>query len=393
MNLFQKGLRCILKSDTDLESELVESNVEKGYFSKSKGICKLPSGTYSVDVKLGEGVYGAAYQVVHATENTISVVKVIDLERRISSYGTYTEGLYIALKECLIHILLDETSRGEKEGPFVPQVHELAYDATRKCVLMRMERMHGSLDERYSAPTSAKENDTLIPQTLSQLAYIFEFFHKTLRMNHRDCKPDNVLYTIQSDGSLRVKLADFGSACITWNGLRITSHAYFSENSTCYIPSRDLTQYIYAIVISRQYQLSASLRKILQEILTFPADNQLCTMMQGCSAYGTSFHDWLGVYDFLKNPYINNPHTHPAKLQLYMKRLMQKADPTYTSISQTGHCLPDRIRNPKTGKCIRRDGKTGSKLIAKSEFLPPVSHMPKVRKTRKLKSKKTTSLV
>ena len=73
-----------------------------------------------------------------------------------------------------------------------------------------------------------------------------------------------------------------------------------------------------------------------------------------------------------------------------MKTVFQKTKKNSPIVNES-HCLPDYIRNPKTGKCIRRDGKTGSTLVGKTEFSVPLSN-PVKRKTRKQKGKKIVTV-
>jgi serine/threonine protein kinase len=372
MDLRPFGLQITLRPNMDLESFLQKEYIQTGSYSRSRGIFEFPTGRYNVGVKLGEGTYGKSFQAIHETNNQVFAVKVIDLEdRSIFKYGT-DSAIRLTMIQSIINIILEQESADEPAGPYVPRFFEIALDTQRNYMLLRTERLHDNLWNRYKAST-AEENDLVIPQTLAHTAHILDFFFKRLRYNHRDFKPDNVMYTYSLDGQFNIKIIDFGFNCLTWKGIEIKGAEYFKDVYECYLPSRDLTQFIYFLLDYRNgIQLSPRLKKILEHIITFPVGNTICNMIIGCRAYGMNMNDWYDSYDFLNNPKIKNPNAYPEKIRQKMMDVLGlqtvKSVSPIRSIAEhkipgLEHCPPEQILNPRTRLCVQRNSSVGKKLL------------------------------
>lgn len=395
MNLAPFGLKFTLSPNMNLESFLMKDYIFDGSYSRSRGIFEFPSGRYNVGVKLGEGAYGKSFQAIHETNNQVFAVKVIDLENRsIFKYGVDTAVRLTAIQS-IINIILEQESKNEPAGPYVPRFFEIAMDKQRNYMLLRTERLHDNLWNRYRAST-AEENDLIVPQTLAHIAHILDFFFKRLRYNHRDFKPDNVMYTYSMDGQFNIKIIDFGFNCLTWKGIEIKGAEYFKDMHECYLPSRDLTQYIYFLLDrSNGIQLSMRLKKILEHLITFPIGNSLCNMLIGCRAYRMEINDWNDTYDFLNNPNVRNPNAVPEKIRAKMMDILglqtaKRVSPILSiaehRIPGLEHCPPEQILNPRTRLCVQRNSTIGKKLLKFTRrYKHPLLSNRKRRPTAKLR--------
>jgi hypothetical protein len=379
------GIRMVLRRGMSLEYEhLNAAKLSQGSFSLSQGRVDLASGTYSIGSMLGEGTYGKTYQIIHMIDNHVSVLKTMRLRSSVDMVKN-------SIKEAIINLVLERESEHEPNGPYVPRFYELAFDPHRNLVLMRIERIHGDLESVYQASTP-EQNDIIVPETVADLAHVLNFFHKRIKYNHRDMKANNVGYVYTADGKYNIKLIDFGMSCLTWKGVQVSGEQYFPITDPCFIPSRDLTQYIYEIHSDFRRQFSVRLQTLLQTILTFPLANGICKMFQGCTFRGREVRSFHGTYDFLNRAAVKNPQGVPTEVYRAMLEFLGQAMPKQTTPVTVDHtktipvkrCLPEQIFNPKTRRCVKRDGAIGRRLMKESERRTPTpTRAHNTYKTRK----------
>ncbi len=392
MDLTPYGIRVVLRKGMSMELEnLVPSKLAQGSFSQSQGRFDLPSGSYSLGPELGRGMYGITYQAIHAQTNHVYAIKVETVKS--------PEKIGNMIKESIINILLEKESEHQPDGPYVPRFYEMAYDPVRQLVMLRIERLQGTVSGIIPASTH-EQNDVLVPQILGDVAHILNFFHKSLRFNHRDLKSNNVGYVIGALGKPVPKLIDFGFSCITWKGVQISGAGYFPITDPCYIPSRDLMQFVYELLKYDRYSFSARLQAVLEKLLTFPLDNKTCKLFEGCSYKHTYLRkgDWEPLYDFLNNRAVHNPHTEPQALHRHMLEFLGQAPTKHTTpvtpaphvTAQIKHCLPEQILNPRTRRCVRRSGKVGRLVQKQTQRQTP---SPTAHRTRKTKTKASCKAV
>ncbi len=366
------GIRMILRKGMSFEYEtLGPGRLAQGSFSRSQGRVDLHTGTYSIGPELGSGSYGKTFQVIHTLTSHAYVVKVITV-RHISDVNE-------AIKEAIMNLILEKESEKQPNGPYVPRFFELAYDPQRNLILMRIERLQGTLEDIYQASTP-QQNDVLVPETLGDLAHILHFFYDHLKFNHRDMKTNNVGYNLLPDGRHTVKLIDFGYACLTWKGVRITGASYFDITDQCYIPSRDMTQLFYEMLVFQKHLFSPSIVGLLKDLLTFPLNKTICRLFEGCrlgkKAVGAK--DWgHNIYRFLNNRRVRNPHAEPKAVYERMLGFLGETVPkemNFTVTQETPtirHCLPEQVFNPKTRRCVRRSGKVGRRILKATRLRTP----------------------
>lgn len=376
LSLESHGIYMTLREGMDFEKELPSVKLKQGSFSRSQGKIELPSGIYTVGSLLGKGSYGKTLQATHSIDNTVSAIKVLD----IGKSHNQREFIRNTVKESIINIVLEKTSANQPDGPFVPELYEMAIDVQRNLLLIRQERLYDTLAQMYNSSTK-EQNEYNIPETLGDLAYVLNFFYKELEFNHRDLKSDNVMYKLSKSGKAMIRLIDFGFSCLTWNGVKISGTHFFPLNVQCYVPSRDLTQFVYEIWYSFRSRFSMKTQKLLEELLTFPTGNKMCSLFKGCSYQGHSVHGWgSNLYEFLNLPEVHNPKAVPNAMYRHMSQHMGRGTPRKltpvpaiqrTETGKLKHCLPEQILNPKTRRCVKRSGAIGRKLLLQSELRSP----------------------
>lgn len=402
IDLSPYGIRLALSRKTRLEAELSPALLNKGYFSRSQAIFQFESGRYSVGSFMGKGTYGESFQAIHSTENTVSLVKIVKIDPR---GGDRTAFINNTVKECIINILLERLSENQPYGPYVPHFYEVAYDDIHDVILIRMERLHGVLADLYNGSTPI-QNDYNVLETLGDLSAILDFFYTRVQFNHRDLKSDNVMYNIVKVGDqdkIVVKLIDFGFSCLTWEGQRISGASYFPLKCHCFIPWRDLSQFVYEIYHDYKRRFSPQIQGFLQNLQTFELDGKTCRMYEGCQlSRSVTLARWRDTYDFLNKRRVRNPQCSPERLHRdILKMLGRPMKKTLTPLHPTERrgtpaeikkCLPEQVLNPKTRRCVRRQGAIGRKII-EATHRRTLSPLTSTRRLRRGPRKPTRDLV
>lgn len=384
LDLSPYGINLRLTKGIHLESMIRPDMIAKGSFSLSKKLFELPSGNYAMSELIGRGKYGDTYYAYGITDNHIYAIKVIHLRE-------LNDGLLNTVKECIINIILDKESQNEKFGPYVPRVYEIAYDPIRSLIMIRMEKLQDTLYTLYQTSTK-EQNDILIPTTLANLAFVMDFFYKRFSFNHRDLKPDNVMYKYDSNNRIHIKLIDFGLTCLTWNDIRIQGTLYTPfVDTNCYLSSRDLTQYVYAIYIGLSKEvISNNMLLTIKDLLTFPIRGKLCKMYSGCPEYG--MRKWPDNFDFLNQAFVKNMKCEANTLYKHMKKYIKNGsinDYSYIKtpiLKKTEECHPDKILNPKSMRCVNRYSSIGRKLTESSKYKTPDNDSSYIRKSKTRKN-------
>lgn len=376
IDLAPYGINLVLRKGLELKYVLGPTLVKRGTITKSSNTCTFPSGTYKITTPLGKGTYGESFILVDKDDKKCAL-KSIKID--------HTNPIENTLKECIMNIILEKESENELYGPYVPRFYEVAYDIPSQRVLIRMELMVGTLGSMYYG-SPKEQNDKIVPLTLANLAHILDFYYKRLQFNHRDLKSNNVMYTIGDNGEILVKLIDFGFTCLTWNKMKIEGDAYFKPPVKCFLPTRDLTQFVYEIHTSYADRFSTRLNDLLKETLTFDINGDLCQMYKKCSKYGMD--KWLDTYKFLNNKKIMNPKCKAdvleAKLMSFMGLPDKNVHAFMSKIYPVKHiCKPEDIMNPKSGKCVSRKSKSGKRLGQLDERRSPSPSDIAVRKARR----------
>lgn len=359
LDLKKYGIDLSLTEKTALKKldakMLSPAKIQKNYYGDLLEF-SLPSGRYNIVKKLGEGSYGAAYEVLDKSSN-IFVVKSIKVR------GGNTNAV---LKESLIHILLMEESKNETNGPYVPVFYEMGYDKKEDTMLLRIELLDKTFDHIIRTNTK-DDNDKIVPNAIAYLAKILQFFSERLAFNHRDLKGDNIMYKRMPNGKVSLKLIDFGLSCLTWKGLEVRGEGY-SGLKQCYKKDRDLSQFLYSIARYEANYISDKLYDRIGRILQANVNNNhTCAVLEDCDADGIK--NWHSSYNFFNRSNVNMPYGEPEFVRTNMKAfvvgepfkgapiVLKKAPVPDKKKNKTKKakgekaCGPGQMRNPATGRC------------------------------------------
>lgn len=203
-----------------------------------------------------------------------------------------------------------------------------------------------------------------IPQILEQIAAKLDILQKKLNYNHRDLKTNNVMYTINPDGTLNVKLIDFGFSCMTWHGIGINAGAEVGVHfSKCNRPSRDISQFITSILFFHKRVISAKLKKQLGFHIQVDYRGKTRRAVNLMTK-------WTKSYKLFNRNNIILEHGTPTIVYDDMKRFtVKKKAPIAAHVA----CPHDKIMNPTTGRCVLRTGAIGRKLEKEMRVVPATS--------------------
>jgi serine/threonine protein kinase len=167
---------------------------------------------------LGHGSYGETWTTDTRFDKDIEmVVKIIAY-----SEGDDTSDVeYDTIQEALIQIIIYECSKDFKDlslnliGPFCPKFYLLG--RAGRTMFIVMERVTTSLDtiliNNSKNPTKRASwkppTAEFVRQIILQLTIILKQLYIKVGYNHRDLKPDNIMFNIVN-GKPNLKLIDFG---------------------------------------------------------------------------------------------------------------------------------------------------------------------------------------
>jgi len=345
---------------------------------------------YILTKKLGAGTFGTTYRAT-APDGKIVALKWV---RNIKT----PYDVQILLREVVIQILLAESSRKETNGPFVPEIYKVAYEFSLEVGIIVSEMMENTAQNLIGS-SSVPDNNVIIPDMLLQVSESLAFFQQHLKFNHRDLKPDNIMYTRNASGKRIYKLIDFGFSCLKWRSLEIKAGQYYSQEAKCFRKERDLAQLCYYILRYFGGRFDLALDNWLEKLLAATSKSRPCAAVGYCAQHGMKHLDeWGNSYNFYNNDDLKSKFTAPDAVTRKMKSFVEKkdfnanvverkkqkqvllaADPTAICpigrVAEGGvcappvenpiQCPPGFIRNPKTRRCVKLGGAVG-RMVAKA---------------------------
>jgi len=387
LDLKPYGINHIFKSTQSDFHWMDKELCARGNYDKVGNKFTINGHAYSIEETLGEGTYGAAYKVAEVAGGKYAIKRIKD---KLSS----AHDIQIFMKEVLIQILLWEESKGQEDGPYAPKVISIGYDPVYKEGFVVCELMHNTVYNLCKA-LKPEENDIMIPHILDRVANILHFFGEKLKFNHRDLKPDNIMYSKTVDNKRVFKLIDFGFSCLTWHGIKLTGGDYFSAARLCYKEERDLVQLCYYI---HRYisTISTDLKKWFVNMLQIEYKGDKCTLGDGCLIHGRkSLDGWGDSYNFIDRENVKPLYTSPETLirkARYFKETRKFNSPISIKepatcapgkeLGKKGKCVvapsdsvpllvrpcpPGKILNPKTGRCVKEGGRVAKQVTRKSK--------------------------
>lgn len=215
------------------------------------------------DKKLGAGSFGETWAASTKLDGSETAVKIIKKQGSASTADF--------IKESIVQIVIYETSKELSypelafQGPFCPKLYLIGQDKDNYYIVI--ERMEATLLSLFLTPP--KIINTIVRNTVIQLCTMLEVLYGRLQFNHRDLKPDNLMFTM-IDGKFNLRLIDFGFACLNYNGLNIHPEAEYIKKifDHCFIESRDLHALFHQFL--NIYKLMLESDKSLEYDKTYP---------------------------------------------------------------------------------------------------------------------------
>ena len=248
---------------------------------KNKLIFTKPNGektTLQLQNILGAGTYGEAWSSDTLIEKDIPiVVKIISFNRLKEEY--VNGFVYDTVQEALIQILIYEATKNIRidkinlRGPFAPKFFLMGRD--NDAIYIVMERLHSNLfdmlKQKNKSTSWTPPTGAFIKNSTLQICKILQILYEKLNYNHRDLKPDNIMYNI-IDGNINIRLIDFGFSCLKYKNMAITSvseTSYASELQHCDSSVRDIHAYFYYLLHYTYYaKMDCPLKRVLNALMT-----------------------------------------------------------------------------------------------------------------------------
>jgi serine/threonine protein kinase len=268
--------------------------------SMSKHDLVTEKATYEFEKKIGTGSFGTTYKAV-SKNKVVAIKKIKPRDAR---------ELWDSIKEIILQILLYDSTKDLSDGPYVPQVFELAYHAKKDILYIIQEMMDGTLESLINH-RSKEENEIKLLDDFEVIATQLDWLGTNLQFNHRDLKSDNIMYKNNSKG-YTLRLIDFGMSCMTWKGIHLqASTNLFPSSHMCYRRSRDLTSLFYEIAHYVKKYLSKKTFDFLHEFVKFRVNGKNTNMLKEL--------DWQNTYNFLNRKNVENPKTIPSTIRKTIK--------------------------------------------------------------------------
>jgi len=280
------GYTYVLKKENPfLEQVSLLSRIKKS----SKQTLITEKTTYQLSNKLGIGSYGTTYKAT-ADGKDVAIKKIKTRNR---------EELWSSVKEVMLQVLLYDATKDLVDGPYVPELIEVAYDPSHATLYIVQELMDGTLKSLIEH-RSKDENEMQLPIEIEQIAARLEWLGDHLQFNHRDLKPDNIMYKRTPKG-VTFRLIDFGTSCLTWKGISLVAFTnIFSKKRRCNRSSRDITSLFVDLQRYEGSYLSAPTIHTLRKIVNDSAVNSI---------------KWSNIYSYLNRSNVEHPYATPASIR------------------------------------------------------------------------------
>jgi len=332
---------------------------------------------YTKSTYLGKGTFGEVNECITET-GEVYIVKNIDLTKT----GV---DLKDAIIETIIQIIVaDETKNSSYPeldivGPFAPFVIDIGYDIKNKYCYVISQKMYKTV--RQLTTTWSLTVDPHVGKKMAHILIrinkVLEELYIKLNFNHRDFKSDNCMYIRNSRGNFMPRIIDFGFSCINYKGLVISG----GENMRfryCNLVGRDMAQLLYETVKYNPW-LPNSFKNVVRTLLTYKKGGKILSLLSHIKIWSNTYsvlnssqeavncdskviHGVLTAYikdSKWRDKLIFNPLKYNVKEKPKAKPESEpcpKEKPDYNPKTKrcVKSCPPDKQRNIKTFKCIKK---------------------------------------
>lgn len=283
------------------------------------------------------------------------------------------------MKESIQQIIIAKHTQSFTNGPYAPNVYKIAYDGYHKEAFIVSDLMDNTVWNLISS-SKPEDNDNYVPFILAQTSAQLIKLQNDLKFNHRDLKTNNLMYKKNPDDTFNIKFIDYGFTCLTWNGMFISGGNYFKDSPTCYRETRDIIQLITSILWFHKTYLSAELIKRLESILKAKHGVSSRTFTNYMSAWTNSYklldrNNYVFEYGKPLTVFEEMERFSSGKPFEGHKRITRKSPKKPAVVAHApvpgDICPPEKIMNPATRRCVLRSGAIGRKL-EKEQAAPAV---------------------
>ena len=339
----------------------------KSPLKDGSGNLYLPS--FEWGTKLDEGTYGKIYLAKRKLYRPIGT----DISGRVQFGSTQEQIRQIVIKESPIvltpkeqsmpieirkKIIIEEIQAHIHEAAVMtlahmavkranyesasPRVYEIFCHSTSEpkgvedihSICIAMEYIHGNTLLKYMTNQfkidNKPHNDKLMLHFIKQIAKILLILQKTLRMNHRDIKINNILLRDKSTEKPHIVLIDYGFACIA-NGIQepdaemsnIEAGAFFGSRYACFKHGRDFCQFLYSLhcYFPLDMYLTERVLELIRPWLQVSYKYGTANLMNGLTQKGYHYPSRIpklvfdeGIYYFLRRPEVDPLHCSPESI-------------------------------------------------------------------------------
>lgn len=280
------GLNWTIPNNMEKMPQNFKDNVSSVKREDNKLAFNKPNGEV-VNIVLNEfkgaGTYGKTYSSLTQIDKGVDiVVKIIDFTG--STNASNLE--YDTIQEALIQILIYEASKDFKDtsinliGPFCPKFYLLGRENQTMFIVMEQVSINlnnilrNNFDKAkqkaaYEAwrPPASK----FVRQVVLQITVILKELYKRIGYNHRDFKPDNIMFNTVN-GKPNIKLIDFGFSCLKYKNLGLKSKSrdvYSSRLISCDSETRDLHAFFYFFCYYTYYKtVDCPLKRVIRALMS-----------------------------------------------------------------------------------------------------------------------------
>jgi len=282
------GLNWTITDDMLKMPENYKDNVSSVNREGNKLAFTKPNGDL-IDIVLnqfkGAGTYGKTYSSLTQIDKGVDlVVKIIDFTGSTNS----TKLEYDTIQEALIQILIYEASKDFKDtsinliGPFCPKFYLLGRENQTMFIVMEEisinldNVLRNKFDQEIPAQKAAYDAwrppaSKFVKQTILQITTILKELYKRIAYNHRDFKPDNIMFNMVNEKP-NIKLIDFGFSCLKYKNLglaAISTSVWASRLTSCDSETRDLHAFFYFFCNNTYYKdIECPLKRVIKALMS-----------------------------------------------------------------------------------------------------------------------------
>jgi serine/threonine protein kinase len=290
---------------------------------------------YTVGILYESGTYGKIFKakrlvLAKNSEKTYTIrhgPEEVVVKRAIPETQVAVSDIEIEshISEALLHVLCWTVMQGTTAKWAIPRPYEVYSDYPNGvCESLSFGMsyvegtiLHNYLKEQFDS-TKAHYNSRLFREVIGQTAYILYHLQKSLNLNHRDLKANNLIirptkksFSISLDGSIlstmhEITMIDFGFACQgDCSGTMFQAGSWFPFSDTCFKKGRDLAQLIYYIhcFYPLDQFLTKELYEIVRGLMQVKWSGGVLNILDGFTVDGLPSHRaeyHTGIYEFLR---------------------------------------------------------------------------------------------